>query len=213
MHVRGTPLWWRLEVQQWEEAPDVALWLRAAERIDAPAGGLVPGPLAIDPLPEPTSSPSPGLAAGWVTWWTAILAGGIIRTPQGAAISGEWVGMVEPEFSGLEPWPALQSLARARYREAMAWHDARRRAELKRIPESIPIRSLDGVGPALERWGKRLGREIAVDLLALPVTDDAIRPIREDRFLVSESRCMSSGFGERLAAFVDELWSEPYGPT
>jgi hypothetical protein len=213
MHRRDTPLWWRVKVEQWEEAPDIALWLRAAERIDATARGLVPGPLADGPVPKRTTSPSTELSVAWINWWTAIVAGGIIRTPQGTAISGEWVGMVEPEFSGLGPWPALQSPARARYPEAKAWHDARGRAGLDRLPESIPTRSLDVVGPTLERWGKRLGREAVVELLALPVTDDEIRPIREDLFMVSESLCLRADFGQRLAAFVDGLWSERFGPS
>lgn len=209
MHRMGAPPW-SIRVEDSADAPDIALWLRAAERIDAPAGGLVPGPLIIDPLPESTVASSRDLAAAWSTWWTAIIAGGVIPTPRGTTISGEWVGMMEPEFSGLAPWPALQSLARARYGEAKAWHDAREREGMRRILEHPPP-SLPGVGPTLERWGMRLGHEAVVELLVLPVIDDEIRPIREDRLMVSEGAYRSPGFAERLAAYVDRLWTERYG--
>ncbi len=51
----------------------MALWFRAAERIDVPAGGVVPGPADIDPLPEQTAAPADEaeLAAGWLAWWRA----------------------------------------------------------------------------------------------------------------------------------------------
>jgi hypothetical protein len=44
-----------MSIDPWSEPCDVALWVRAAERIDVPAGGIVPGPLALYPVPEPTA--------------------------------------------------------------------------------------------------------------------------------------------------------------
>src|SRR5262249_274940 len=46
---------WRIRTSQGRDNLDLALWVRAAERIEA-AGALVPGPLDIDPLPPPSPS-------------------------------------------------------------------------------------------------------------------------------------------------------------
>ncbi|BCB84840.1 hypothetical protein Psuf_021530 [Phytohabitans suffuscus] len=43
---------------------DWPLWTRAAERIDVPAGGVVPGPLDIAALPPPTLPSAAPLAEG-----------------------------------------------------------------------------------------------------------------------------------------------------
>lgn len=58
-HVKlmGVPSRWQIRVEQGEEATDFALWLRAAERIEVPAGGIVPGPLDITPPPRPRITP------------------------------------------------------------------------------------------------------------------------------------------------------------
>jgi hypothetical protein len=64
---------WRISEDRWSEAFDVALWFRAAERIDVPAGGIVPGPAEIDPLPDRGADHAGAaeLAAGWLAWWQA----------------------------------------------------------------------------------------------------------------------------------------------
>ncbi len=48
---------WRIREERWNEEYDVPLWFRAAERIDVPAGGVVPGPAEIDPLPDRSAAP------------------------------------------------------------------------------------------------------------------------------------------------------------
>ena len=64
---------WQIREDRWNQHFDWALWVRAAERIDVPPGGIVPGPLLIESLPEP----SPGLdgavlAREWRAWWRAL---------------------------------------------------------------------------------------------------------------------------------------------
>ncbi len=61
----GTGPSWQISVDRGNQAYDWALWICAAERIDAPAGGLVPGPLDIDPLPEPSVGSGADLVEGW----------------------------------------------------------------------------------------------------------------------------------------------------
>jgi hypothetical protein len=43
---------WRVSEDRWPEEFDVALWFRAAERIDVPSGGVVPGAPDVEPLPD-----------------------------------------------------------------------------------------------------------------------------------------------------------------
>jgi hypothetical protein len=58
---------WRIREERWNEEYDVPLWFRAAERIGVPAGGVVPGPAEIDPLPDRSAALADAseLAAGW----------------------------------------------------------------------------------------------------------------------------------------------------
>ena len=67
MEVAGTRSW-QISEDRWPEAFDVALWFRAAERIDVRAGGVVPGPAEIDTLPDRSAAPADAseLAAGWL---------------------------------------------------------------------------------------------------------------------------------------------------
>ena len=82
MEVAGTRSW-RISEDRWSEAFDLALWFRAVERIDAPAGGIVPGPAEIDPLPGPSAAPAEQaeLAAGWLAWWHALAEVPPLRGP------------------------------------------------------------------------------------------------------------------------------------
>ena len=66
MRMAGSPSWCISE-DRWPEAFDVALWFRAAERIEVASQGVVPGPPDVEPLPEPRTGPADaaGLAAGW----------------------------------------------------------------------------------------------------------------------------------------------------
>lgn len=76
---------WRIREERWNEEYDLPLWFRAAERIDVPAGGVVPGPAEIDPLPDRSAAPADAgeLAAGWLAWWEALT--GQVPCPAAAA--------------------------------------------------------------------------------------------------------------------------------
>jgi hypothetical protein len=102
---------WRISEDRWSEAFDVALWFRAAERIDVPAGGLVPGPADIDALPDRSSAPADasGLAAGWLAWWQALAGASPLREPiDPSRLPSAMVFTGPPDFAGLAGWPVLQ---------------------------------------------------------------------------------------------------------
>src|SRR5580704_18258815 len=82
MEVAGSRSW-RISEDRWPEAFDVALWFRAVERIDVPAGGVVPGPAEIDALPDRSAAPADAseLAAGWLAWWRALAGQLPLREP------------------------------------------------------------------------------------------------------------------------------------
>jgi hypothetical protein len=63
---------------------------RGAERIDVPAGGVVPGPAEIDPLPDRSAVPADAgeLAAGWLAWWQALACQLPLREPPSGHVSG-----------------------------------------------------------------------------------------------------------------------------
>jgi hypothetical protein len=212
MRRSGTRSWWSIRADQWEEAPEIALWVRAAERIDAPAGGPVPGPLDISPVPDPTMRSSDELSRAWVLWWTAIVQRGVMTTPDGSvSFSGEWAAVALPDFAGLGQWPALQSVVRARWMEAKRWHDARKRRALQGDRSTLFGPSLTRTGAKLDEWGRRLDREVSIELLVLPVVDDEIRTVGENRCLLSESLYGSPAFDETLATFLDLRLRRQYG--
>ncbi len=82
MEVAGTRSW-QISEDRWPEVFEVALWFRAAERIDVPAGGVVPGPAGIDALPDRSAAPAgmSELAAGWLAWWQALAGQFPLREP------------------------------------------------------------------------------------------------------------------------------------
>lgn len=190
--------WWRIGVQRWELATDLPLWLRAAEHIPAAAGELVPGPVDIVPMPRSTSDAPDALVAPWVAWWTEIVTGGRADAP---ILPGDWTGMVTEDFAALSGSPVLQGLARARWGEATAWHEFRKR-DLELDRRAPPVHS-GPLADTLERWGRRLGRQVHLELVVLPVIDDEIRAATESRYLVSEASYRQPGFAEVLATYIE----------
>jgi hypothetical protein len=73
MRAAGTASW-SISIDQWDHQLEWALWFRAAERIEVPAGGLVTGPPDVDPLPEQSVISGDELAEGWLWWWRSLLA-------------------------------------------------------------------------------------------------------------------------------------------
>src|SRR5580658_9789045 len=176
---------WRISEDRWSEAFDVALWFRAAERIDVPAGGIVPGPAKIDPLPDRSGAHADEaeLAAGWLAWWQALAGAPPLREPL------SWpppdLVFLGPDPAGLTGWPVLQRAVAARWREAKGWHDRRKRAGLAAGPPH-DLRTVHAVR-GLERELSRRVKPFELDFALLPVHDDQIRQVRTDRYLIPES--------------------------
>ena len=179
---------WRISEDRWPEAFDVALWFRAAERINVPAGGMVPGPAEIGDLPERTAAPDEEteLAAGWLAWWQALTGTLPLREPLDLAqLPPTEAFAAPPDFAGLAAWPALRRVVTARWREAFDWHGRRMRAGLAAGPPH-DLRTVHIVRD-LERELGRPVKPFDLDFVLLPVREDEIRQIRPDRYLIPES--------------------------
>jgi hypothetical protein len=191
------PVPWRISVDRWPEAFDVALWFRAVERIDVASGGVVPGTADVEPLPARGADPSDEaeLAEGWLAWWHALTAVPELAPPFGRAdripllAFGPRDRIPElafgpPGFPGLAGFPALRRLVIIRWKEARDWHTARKAAGLKAGLHRDMRPTV--VVTDLERELGRQARPFSVDLLLLPVADDQVRPIGADRYLIPE---------------------------
>ena len=194
---------WQIREDRWIQHFECALWIRAAERIDVQAGGIVPGPLLIDPLP----APSPGLdlaALGeqWLAWWRVLCElpewspadGG---SPALAAHSG-------PEFDGLGGQPLLREVLRHRWPQARQWHSDRKRAGIAdRVFWRGPLAA--SVVAEVERVNGRKARPFVLAIDVLPVADQEIRPIGEARFLVPEAVRDGADWAHVLRGLVEPL--------
>ena len=164
------------------------MWIRAAERIDVLAGGVVPGPAEIDPLPDPSTAPADGpeLAAGWLAWWQALTEALPLREPvDPSRLPSEMVFALPPDFAGLAGWPALQRVAAARRHEARDWHVRRVKADLAAGHQN-DLRTIHTVSDLARELGRPV-KPFKLDFLILPVRDDQIRQLRPDRYLVPQS--------------------------
>ena len=186
MEVAGTRSW-RISEDRWSEAFDLALWFRAAERIDVPAGGVVPGPAELDVLPDRSAAPADDaeLAAGWLAWWQALAGAPPRRVPLDLSRPPPELVFMRPDLPGLADWPVLQRVAVARWREAKDWSDRRKRAGLAAGPPR-DLRTVHTVRDLERALGRRV-KPFELDFVLLPVRDDQIRQVRPDRYLVPES--------------------------
>jgi hypothetical protein len=177
---------WRISEDRWSEAFDLALWFRAAERIEVPAGGIVPGPAEIDPPPGRTTAPAEDaeLAAGWQAWWQALAGAPPLREPLEESRPPPELLFMTPDRPGLADWPALQRVAVARWREAKDWHDRRKLAGLTAGPPH-DLRTVHTVRDVERALGRQV-HPFELDFVLLPVSDDQIRQVRPDRYLIPE---------------------------
>ena len=214
---------WQIREERWSQYFDWALWIRAAERIDVPAGGIVPGALLIDRLPEP----SPGLdqavlAAEWVAWWRSLfdlpregslpgegdLPGeGRLSSPGQLTDSGEPPPRFAdggPDLDGLAGQPLLREVLARRWMAAHRWHSDRKLAGLREYGNWRRQQS-SAVMREFERTLGRRARPFALTIDVLPVDDPEVRAISDTRFLVSERIRDSSDWAEVLRGLVGPL--------
>jgi hypothetical protein len=169
-------------VRRWEQLLDCALWIRAAERIDAPPGGIVPGPLEIDPLPAATTHPDPTLDAEWIVWWHSLVgAPGRDRSPCEPVPEPAYD---TPDPLGLAGRPVLSEVIVRRWAEVRAWNADRTAAGLAAHvpPPLIDVRIVQEYEQSIGRKAKPFD----VELILLPVREDTIRHVFDHRYLVPE---------------------------
>jgi hypothetical protein len=201
---------WQISTDRWNQAYDWALWMRAAERIDTPAGGLVPGPLDIDPLPEPSTDPAHvlahDLAAGWLGWWHGLT--GMPRwRPEQMSGPPPQLAFLPPDFPGLARWPGLQRVVTDRWQEGHEWHTRRKFAGASRFHHDLPKPRESLLVLDIER---ELGRRVPpfeLEFILLPVLDEEIREVTPTRYLVPESVYDGPGWTEWLRPVVTRLAS------
>jgi hypothetical protein len=191
---------WQIREDRWIQHFEWALWIRAAERIDVPAGGIVPGPLLIDPVPEA----SPGLdraalAEEWASWWRALCglpdwSPSDDPPPPRFAHSG-------PEFDGLVGQPLLRAVMVRRWMAVRDWHGARKLAGLRRgLHRGAQVTA---VVAEVEQGLGRTARPFGLCIDVLPVDDQEIRAIGENRFLVPEVVRDGAGWTSVLRGLVE----------
>lgn len=192
MEVAGTRSW-RMSEDRWPELINIALWIRAAERIAVPAegaddaDGVVPGETDIDPAPPSTAAAGETgeLAAGWLAWWRALVGKPPLREPVDPAwVPTEFAFAGPPDFGGLAQWPALRRVAIARWREAADWNVGRMRAGL-----AAGLMHDLRTNQVVQDLARELGRPVRpfeLDIVVVPVRDDQIRPLGTARYLVPE---------------------------
>src|SRR5689334_9341327 len=203
-----------MSVEQWHELYDVALWVRAAERINVRSGGIVPGPLDIEPLPEATTDGA-DLVEGWLGWWQALTSqprwpvGRLVDlAAEGPVMAGPppvQVQFAPPEFPGLSPWPSLHRVVLARWPQAHGWHNARKTTGLRDLRHHHRAGREGEVVAEVER---ALGRRVPafdVEFIVVPVLDQNIRQLAETRYLVPEMVYSTPKWAQWLRALVVEL--------
>lgn len=208
MRVPG-PASWRISVDRWSEEFDLVLWFRAAERIDVSAGEsdryTVPGPLDVESPPEPstTTGTATELAAGWLAWWRALVEAPRLAPPFDPTHPPRQLAFHPPEFAGLIPWPSLRNAVLARWAEAHAWHNARKRAGL----EAGLHRDMrtNQVVSAIERELGRKAEPFDLEFVLLPVSDDRYWQIGPHRYLVPERLYDGTQWPRLLRTLVSPL--------
>jgi hypothetical protein len=198
MRVAGSPSW-RISEDRWPEVFDIALWFRAAERIEVAAEGVVPGEPDIEPLPEPSTGPADAaeLAEGWLAWWHSLVGLPPMSDPDHAPARMEFS---PPDWVGLADWPALRRAVTGRWRQAYDWHRDRKLAGLE-----AGLHRGWRSGQTVTELERELGREarpFSVDFVLLPVRDEQVRPAGADRYLVPERVYDSPRWSEVLRGLL-----------
>ena len=207
MRTAGTASW-SISIDRWNHQLEWALWFRAAERIEVPAGGLVTGPPEVVPLPERSVASGDELTEGWLWWWRTLLARSSRRTPPGPADMAELQGFSPPDFEALAGYPQLRRVVSTRWGEANAWHSARKRAGIEAFRAGERGRGRDREGAAVRAVEAEIGHTAApfsLQIIVLPVQDAQIRSAGTSTFLVSERVYASSGYDNWLRTLLRAL--------
>jgi len=200
---------WQIRVSEWGGSLERALWVRAAERIDVPAGGVVTGPPDVDPLPAPSVPSGAALAEGWLFWWRALLSQPDPPVPPTPDDLAEPSRFGPPDFRGLEAYPELRRVAAARWEEANAWHSSRKRSGIDAFRSAAASRG-PRPGPGIEfavvrSVEEELGHKAApfhLRIIVVPVLDEEIRSVGGATFLVPERVRATEAYTRWLRAAV-----------
>lgn len=196
MRYAGQPSWQIRERRQ-NQNFELALWARAAERLDVPARGVVPGPLLIDPLPDPTPGlDTVALAHQWSAWWLTLC-----NLPPWSPDSGGPPPQIThsgPDFVALTGLPSLRELMVRRWPEVFRWRTERGRAGTH---EGQPnVRTL------IAEIEQRLGRPVRpfdVSIEVLAVDDQEVRQVSEATFVVPEHIRDGAGWSDVLRGLIE----------
>ncbi|HJP79560.1 MAG TPA: hypothetical protein VJ914_35140 [Pseudonocardiaceae bacterium] len=191
---------WQIREDRWGQHFDWALWVRAVERIDVPPGGIVPGPLLIESLPEP----SPGLdgavlAREWRAWWRAWWRALCDLPERDAGLRREL-----PSGVGLDEQSLLGEVLTRRFLEVQHWHGERKRAGLRGHLHLSGTHASTVVAEVERELGRR-AKPFVLTIDVLPVADREVRGISETRFLVPEGIRDGTEWAEVLRGLVEPL--------
>jgi len=197
---------WKISIDCWSQSFEIALWFRAVEKIHPPASDIVPGPIALEPIPASHThlTDSAELAAGWSVWWEALATAPSLPTPSPPLRPPEPGLFDPPHFEGLAQWPALRGVVESRWRDAAKWNAGRMRAGLdagthrERLQEGLVVAEI-------EKAIGRSARPFNLELVVLPVRDSQIRALSATRYSVPESLYHSEQYGLALRRIITAL--------
>lgn len=177
---------WQIAVNDRDERAEYALWIRAAERIEVQIGGIVPGPLDLDPLPAPSLPSGAPLAEAWLYWWR------VLEVPDNApavtpAEAFEGASYGPPDFSILTAYPHLREVAVARWPEALDWRRSRDLTHRAARRHERATRAHDREGQVVREVEAEIGHKaapFALRIVILPVADTEIRRLGDNTYLV-----------------------------
>jgi hypothetical protein len=194
---------WQLRIDQWNEWFAEALWIRAAEGIDVPAGGMVPGPLIIDPAPQPSPQLADfDLTGEWQRWWQALCG-----LPEWSPRDG-WpppqTAFGPPGFAGFVEAPLLRETVSRRWQEAIEWHAPWKMAGVRDFSNRRRWRPAPMVAD-VERALGRKAKPFVLSFQVLPVDDNEIRQTQANEFLVSEAVYEGPDWPNLLRGLVEQV--------
>jgi hypothetical protein len=196
---------WSISINSSNMRLEWALWIRAAERIEVPSGGVVTAPPEVTPMPKPTLASSDELAEGWLWWWRTLLNRPDPLPPRSPGDVAELNMFSPPDFPGLADYPALRRVVSARWSETNEWYSNRKRAVVMDFQAARgPGREFEIVR-AVEAEIGRKAAPFSLRIIVLPVLEQEIRPVDASTFLVPERVRATAGYDDWLRELVRAL--------